>query len=185
MILDNLTAAGPSPSPDLNLITLYGGRGRSQIWTSEWVGVVCCTPSRLMVALPAEFGKGVRSAGPGAFALNLSPGCHELSDEVLPLLMGDAPEGLAERGIHLAPARLARTPLILEAPVSIECRTVSARNRFRQTVLTGEVLGVHLDGRFHSGDRYLNLCHLNPFGRVRSWEYGDTRLVSNHNPQRF
>lgn len=168
MISESLCLPEFSASPELNLVSFYGALGRPQVWASEWVGVVCHCPSRLMVALPSESGRTAGRGGPGAFTVNLSSVEQEFYEDALPLLMGDVPEGLAERGMHWGCARLVRAPRLLEASTVIECRTLSVRNRFRQTVLTAEVLGIHIDGVFSSGDRCLNLCNFNPFSRPPS-----------------
>jgi flavin reductase (DIM6/NTAB) family NADH-FMN oxidoreductase RutF len=160
--------------------------GRVNLAPFSFFNAVAYVPPQVMFATTGPHREGgdkdslanIRETG--EFAANLATWPLR---EAVNASSAPAPHGIDEfelAGLTKAPARLIRPPLVAESPVHLECRLVrivdlpSPDADDPNTVVFGEVIGVHIEDRFVV-DGLVDTARLDAIARLGYDQY--TRVV--------
>jgi flavin reductase (DIM6/NTAB) family NADH-FMN oxidoreductase RutF len=160
--------------------------GRVNLAPFSFFNAVAYVPPQVMFATTGPHREGgdkdslanIRETG--EFAVNLATWPLR---EAVNASSAPAPHGIDEfelAGLTKAPARLIRPPLVAESPVHLECRLVrivdlpSPDADDPNTVVFGEVIGVHIEDRFVV-DGLVDTARLDAIARLGYDQY--TRVV--------
>ena len=136
------TALFPCP---VVLVTCVDSKGKPNIITLAWVGVVCSDPPML--------GLGIRSSRhsyrlieeTGEFVVNI-PTTHILREtDLCGVVSGRDVDKFAETEFTPDPAEKVKPPLIRECPVNVECIIKRNVQLGSHNLIIGEVVLVHVD----------------------------------------
>ena len=171
------------PRP-IGWISTLDEAGRVNLAPFSFFNAVAYTPPQVMFATTAAHHEGghkdsMRNAlARGEFVVNLAT--HALR-EAVNLTSAPAPRGVDEldlAGLTAAPSRLVAPPRVGESPVQLECRVVtsvelpSTDAADPNTVVFGEVVGVHIADEVIVDGR-VDVRQLRPIGRLGYREYVD------------
>ena len=90
--------------------------------------------------------------------------------------VGPDVDEMALAGLERAPSRLVKPPRVAASPVALECKTwktmelPAGRSGEANTLVIGEVIGIHIDDRFISNGR-VDTAAMRPIARLGYSEY--------------
>lgn len=84
---------------------------------------------------------------------------------------------IAKAGLTALPSKLVKPPRVAEAPIQMECKYLGSytvphgapENKY--VVIFGEVIGIHIDEAFITGDGLIDVKKLQPVGRLGYQDY--------------
>jgi len=138
--------AGPGLYPvPVALVTCVGARGRPNVITIAWTGILASEPPTVYVSVrPSRYSHAlIRDSG--EFVINIPPASLLRETDLCGVTSGRGVDKFAEFGLTPEPAARVAPPLIAECPVSIECRVVRVLSLGTHDVFVGEVLCVQAD----------------------------------------
>ena len=144
-------APGETPL-NVPLVTAAGNDGRVRIWTSQWCGLLCGPPPRLILGLPNSFAAFIGKTGIDSFGVSLPADDLRVSSSLPALLAGAGRELLEPAGLQQLAGAATGVPLLGPCPVQFECRDAKFRFRAGQVLLSAEVAAFHFAGRAGAPD---------------------------------
>lgn len=94
----------------------------ANLFTASWVGTVCTTPPMCYVSIrPERHSYGIIKEKM-EFGLNLTTASMARETDWCGVTSGRKYDKLAETGLSVEPARLISAPLLVDSPLSMECK---------------------------------------------------------------
>lgn len=94
---------------------------------------------------------------------------------------------LAAAGLTPLPSKLVKPPRVAQSPIQMECKYLGsytvphAAPENKYVVIFGEVIGIHIDDAFITGDGLIDVAKLKPLGRLGYQDYatvtGETQFT--------
>lgn len=127
------------------LVTSVDSKGKPNIITLAWAGIVCSNPPTLSLGIrPQRYSYGSIEDS-GEFVVNIPT--KEILKEVdlCGMVSGKDLDKFSETGLTPEPAEQVKPPLIRECPVNIECVVVEKIPLGVHHLFLGKVVRVHVD----------------------------------------
>lgn len=127
------------------MVSVTDGSGKDNIITIAWVGTVCTNPPMVSISVrPERFSyKMLRETG--EFVINLTTEKLAFAADYCGVRSGRDVDKFKETGLTREKADFVKAPMILEAPVSIECRVREVKELGSHHMFLADVLAVHAD----------------------------------------
>lgn len=127
------------------MVTAADREGRDNIITVAWAGTVCTNPPMVSVSIRPERYSYHMIRETGEFVINLTTEDLAFVTDYCGVKSGRDVDKFRETGLTREAADKVRAPMILEAPVSIECRVREVKELGSHHMFIGEVVAVHAD----------------------------------------
>lgn len=126
------------------MVTSVDAQGRPNICTVAWTGTVCTDPPMLSISLrPATLSHQLIRAS-GEFVVNV-PSVHLVkATDFCGVASGRDVDKFEKTGLTSGPAATVRAPLILEAPINLECKTRKTLELGSHTMFLAEITAVQV-----------------------------------------
>ena len=165
-----------APVPTL-LVTCTDARGRHNIITISYAGIVNTTPPLINISIKPSRHSHALIRATGEFVINI-PGENLLRQtDYCGVASGRDVDKFAETGLTALPASLVKAPLIKECPVNLECVTRQIVRCGDYDLFIAEVLAVHADEDCLQAGNRLDIGRLRPiafcYDAMRYWSLKD------------
>ncbi|MCU0661964.1 MAG: flavin reductase family protein [Myxococcota bacterium] len=150
------------PMPAL-LVGTYSEGDVGSAMTAGWASVCCAEPPCLGVAVRQVRKTHENIVRTGSFTLNI-PSCDlaEAVDYLGLASFHSVPDKLARAGLHVERAARVNAPLIIECPVSLECKLVAHLDLGCHTWFVGELMDTHVEETLLSETGKIDVGRLDP-----------------------
>jgi flavin reductase (DIM6/NTAB) family NADH-FMN oxidoreductase RutF len=154
------TALFPCP---VVLVTCVDSKGKPNIITLGWAGVVCSDPPMLGLGIrPHRYSYGLIE-GSGEFVVNIPTVEIMRETDFCGMASGRDVDKFSETGLTAEPAEKVKPPLIRECPVNIECVVRDKLPLGVHHLFLGEVVCVHVDRDVLNEDERIDFSKISPF----------------------
>jgi len=130
------------PQPT-TLVTTVDSRGKANLMTASWAGVVSKTPPLMAVS----FNRGRQSyqnlIETGCFVVNLVPASLAVVADFCGVRSGRDLDKLSLSGLELTAADQVAAPLLGQSPLNAECRVTQEIELGDYRLVLGEILEIH------------------------------------------
>ncbi len=161
--MDPVKTASPLSSP---LVALTGRDGGVQVWSSEWLGLVCSPRPFLTVSFGSRAAAGLDTETLALFGVSLPPDNLLVPPWLPALLVGAGNEVLAGAGLAIALGTAAGAPLVGGCPLQFECRNGTLAAYPGAVVISAEVVAIHLPGKTLGPESWAELGRIRPLARL-------------------
>ena len=166
------------PQPT-TLLTSVDDSGQPNLMTASWAGIVSKTPPTLAVSLEKGRKTYANIVASGQFVVNLVPASLAIEADYCGLRSGHQETKADVTGLAFEPAEQVRVPLLVAAPLNVECRLVKEVPLGEYRLLLGEILQVHAIERAFAEDGSIDVREFDPLvylGGIREyWNLGVKR----------
>jgi flavin reductase (DIM6/NTAB) family NADH-FMN oxidoreductase RutF len=150
---------------------------KPNIITVAWTGTVCTNPAMVYISVrPSRLSYDIIKES-GEFVINLSTEKLVKAVDYCGVKSGREVDKFKEMNLTPVPARKVSAPLILEAPVSIECRVTQILELGSHHMFLAEVLGVHADKAYMNEAGKFDLSKSQPIVYSHGEYYGLGELL--------
>ena len=179
------------PRP-IGWISTVSAEGVANLAPFSFFNGVSDTPPAVMFAANGKIIQGrlkdtlTNVEATGEFVVNLAT--EALFDEMNATSANVGPEvdEFALAGLTATPARLVKPPLVAQSPAQLECRylqTIALASNdaeWRNAVVLGEVVGVHIADEMLSAEGRVDTALMRPLARLGYMEYTVVEKVFSH-----
>ena len=163
---------GLMPLP-LTLVTVANKENIADVFTASWVGVLCPDPLYIGVGIDAVSYSHDLIEDNGEFTVNVIQEGFAREADVLGRTSGRDLDKFEKARITPQPAKEVKSPTILEAAISIECKVQEVLRLGTHDLYVGRVLATHVDESVLDGDK-INVEALRPIAYAEDayWSLG-------------
>jgi flavin reductase (DIM6/NTAB) family NADH-FMN oxidoreductase RutF len=127
------------------LVTVADGRGKANIITLAWTGVVCSAPPMVSISVrPTRYSYELLRQR-NEFVVNIPRADHVDKVDYCGMVSGRDTDKFAACGLHALVADKVGAPLIEECPINLECVTRHRLSLGAHDLFVAEVVAVHYD----------------------------------------
>lgn len=143
------------------LVTCGDYEGVKNIITVAWAGTVASEPAMVSISVrPERFSYGLLKAT-GEFVINLPNRGMVRAVDYCGVVSGKDHDKFRETGLTPVPGKQVKAPVILEAPLALECRVTSTISLGSHELFLAKVLGVQVEESLIEQTGRLNLARAN------------------------
>lgn len=143
------------------LVSCGDREGKINLMTAAWTGTVCSDPPMVYVSVRKERFSHHMIQETGEYVINLTTEELAIATDFCGVRSGKDMDKFKE--MHLTPAfgELQYAPMIVESPVSIECRVKNVMELGSHDMFVAEVTAVYVDERYmdENGTFHLEKAH--------------------------
>ncbi len=132
------------------LISCGDNPGNYNMFTVSWVGTTCTNPAMCYISVRPERHSYPIIKENGEFVINLTTADMARATDWCGVRSGNEYDKAKETGLTYGPSKEIKAPIIMESPLSIECRVKQIIPLGSHDMFLAEVVNVQAD------DRYLN-----------------------------
>ncbi|NWF91894.1 MAG: flavin reductase family protein [Syntrophaceae bacterium] len=163
------------PTPVV-LLTCVDERGKPNIITLAWVGVVNSEPPMIGVSIrPSRYSHGCVSRA-REFVVNLPTAEMVRKVDACGILSGKETDKFASLGWKPVPAEKVSPPLIDECPVQMECKVKEKISLGSHDLFLGEIVALHVKEEIQKEKGRIDIAKALPFvycpGAHEYWDLG-------------
>lgn len=148
-LVSNLIGLLPLP---VTLITVANKENVPDVFTASWVGALCPDPLYIGVGIDAISFAHELITDNGEFVVNIIQEGFLVEADLLGRLSGRDVDKFEKAMITAQPAKEVKAPVILEAPISIECKVQDVLKLGTHDLYVGRVVATHVDDSVMFGD---------------------------------
>lgn len=128
------------------LVSVGDSKGRYNLVTVAWTGTVCTNPAMVYISLrPERYSYSILQDA-GEFVLNLTNQELAFATDWCGVKSGRDVDKWKTCGLTRGKANhLKYTPIVMESPVSIECKVIKSEALGSHTMFLAQVMGVQVD----------------------------------------
>jgi len=154
------TALFPCP---VVLVSCVDSKGKTNIITLAWAGVVCSDPPMLGLGIrPHRYSYGLIEDS-GEFVVNIPTVDILKETDFCGVVSGREVDKFSETGLTLKPAEKVKAPIIQECPVNIECIVKKKVPLGTHHLFIGEIVRVHVDQDVLDEKGRIDFSKVSPF----------------------
>lgn len=127
------------------MVSVTDGNGNDNIITVAWVGTVCTNPAMVSISVRPERYSYDMIRSTGEFVINLTTEKLAYATDYCGVRSGREIDKFKEMKLTKEKASFVKAPMIMEAPVNIECKVKSVEELGSHHMFLAEVLAVHAD----------------------------------------
>ena len=133
-----------APIPPV-LVSCGGFDGlKANLITVAWAGIVCSQPPMLSISVRPERFSHASLLKTGEFVVNLPTAAMAAAVDWCGVVSGRQEDKFARTGLTAAAATTLRTPIVQEAPVSLECRVLRTLELGSHTLFLAEIAALQV-----------------------------------------
>lgn len=130
------------------LITCGDIAGEANVFTASWVGTVCTKPPMCYVSIrPERYSYGIIKERM-EFGLNLTTASMARETDWCGVTSGRTHDKLAETGLAIEAGRIISAPLLVDSPLSMECRVRQIIPLGSHDMFLADVMNVRANERY-------------------------------------
>lgn len=130
------------------MVSVADGKGKDNIITVAWTGTVCTNPPMAYISVrPSRYSYHMLKAS-GEFVINLTTEELTRATDYCGVKSGRDVDKFKEMGLTREKATHVLAPMILESPVSIECKVKSVQHLGSHDLFMADILCVHADEKY-------------------------------------
>jgi len=154
------TALFPCP---VVLVSCVDSKGKTNIITLAWAGVVCSDPPMLGLGIrPHRYSYGLIEDS-GEFVVNIPTVDILKETDFCGVVSGREVDKFSETGLTPKPAEKVKAPIIQECPVNIECIVKKKVPLGTHHLFIGEIVRVHVDQDVLDEKGRIDFSKVSPF----------------------
>lgn len=144
------------------MVSVADGEGRDNIITVAWAGTVCTNPPMVSISVrPSRYSyEMIRKTG--EFVINLTTEKLAYATDYCGVRSGRDVDKFKEAGLTREKAEFVKAPMILESPVSIECRVREVKELGSHHMFLADVLAVHAEDAYMDKNNKFQLNQAHP-----------------------
>lgn len=127
------------------MVSVTDGKGKDNIITVAWVGTVCTNPPMVSISVRPERYSYAMLRDTKEFVINLTTEKLAFATDYCGVRSGRDVDKFKEMKLTKEKADFVQAPMILESPVSIECRVREIHELGSHHMFLADVLAVHAD----------------------------------------
>ena len=166
------------PQPT-TLVSTESVEGDVNIMTASWAGIVSKTPPTMAVSMHHGRKSYENIRATGEFVVNMVPSSLAIEADFCGVRGGREHDKLAITGLHTEKASVVKVPMIVESPLSVECRLTLEVPLGDYRLLLAEILEIHAVADAIGSDGDMNVEAFDPLvylGGIRQyWSLGEKR----------
>ena len=125
------------------MVSVTDGQGNDNIITVAWTGTICTNPPMVYISVrPSRYSYEMLKKT-GEFVINLTTEELAFATDYCGVRSGRDVDKFKEAHLTKEPAQFVKAPMIMESPVSIECRVTEVKELGSHYMFLAEVLAVH------------------------------------------
>lgn len=144
------------------MVSVSDGRGKDNIITVAWVGTVCTNPPMVSISVRPERYSYHMLKETGEFVINLTTEKLAFATDYCGVRSGRDVDKFKEMKLTKEMADYVKAPMILESPVSIECRVREIKELGSHHMFLADVLAVHADEAYMDENNRFDLNAARP-----------------------
>ena len=144
------------------MVSCTDGKGNDNIITVAWVGTICTNPPMVSISVRPERHSYQMIKDTGEFVINLTTEKLAFATDFCGVRSGKNFDKFKETGLTKEPADVVKAPMILESPVSIECRVKEIKELGSHHMFIADVVAVHADERYMDENNKFDLSKSQP-----------------------
>lgn len=119
--------------------------GEQNVLTVAWTGILNTKPPRTYIALrPQRYSyRLIRESG--EFVINLTTASLVPAADTCGVISGAREDKFTRCGLHTEPAVFVHAPLLVESPLSLECRVIRVEEMETHHLFFADIVGVDVD----------------------------------------
>lgn len=130
------------------MVSLGATAEEYNIITIAWTGIVCSDPPLCYISVrPERHSHGILTRT-GEFVINLTTAPLARATDWCGVRSGRNHDKFKEMGLTPGPATKVGAPIIVEAPINIECKVIEVRRLGTHDMFLAEVVNVKADARY-------------------------------------
>ena len=130
------------------MVSCRSGAGENNIITIAWTGTVCSEPPMLSISVRKERHSYPMIRETGEFVVNLTDASLLHACDYCGCVSGAKVDKFKECGLTAVRGSAVEAPLIVEAPVNIECKVTKEMDLGSHVMFLAEVKCVHVDEKY-------------------------------------
>lgn len=144
------------------MVSVTDGEGRDNIITVAWAGTVCTNPPMVSISVrPSRYSyEMIRKTG--EFVINLTTEKLAYATDYCGVRSGRDVDKFKEAKLTREKAEFVKAPMILESPVSIECRVREIKELGSHHMFIADVLAVHAEDAYMDKNNKFQLNQAHP-----------------------
>ncbi len=151
------------------LVTCVDKKGKPNIITLAWAGVVCSEPPMVSISIrPPRYSYSLIKES-REFTVNIPTSDIMKETDICGTVSGRDTDKLALTKLTAEPAAHVKSPLIKECPVSLECKVKSTMLLGTHEIFLAEVVAVHIDESVMTAAGRIDYAKAKPF----SYNWGE------------
>jgi flavin reductase (DIM6/NTAB) family NADH-FMN oxidoreductase RutF len=144
---------GPVPPA---LVTC-GTMAQPNVLTVAWTGIVCTHPAMTYISVrPSRYSYHLIEES-GEFVINLPTSAMGKTVDFCGMKSGANVNKIEKCHLELAPASAVNVPVLVQSPISLECRITQKQELGSHTMFLAEILAVQVEERYVDSKGKLNL----------------------------
>ena len=150
------------PCP-VTLVTCVNEKGRDNIITVSWIGVLCSDPPKIGIGIHKDhYSRGMIEES-GEFVVNIPDDTLLEKADYCGIVSGKDVDKFSKVGLTREPAKIVRAPLIRECPVNLECVVRERLDLGSHKLYVGEVVVTNVDKGVMDAKGNIDFARAAPF----------------------
>lgn len=144
------------------MVSVTDGEGNDNIITVAWAGTVCTNPPMVSISVrPSRYSYEILQKT-GEFVINLTTEKLAYATDYCGVRSGRDVDKFKEMKLTKEKAEFVQAPMILESPVSIECKVREVKEYGSHHMFVADVLAVHAEEAYMDENNKFQLNRANP-----------------------
>lgn len=144
------------------MVSVTDGKGNDNIITVAWAGTVCTNPPMVSISVrPSRYSYDMIK-NTGEFVINLTTEKLAFAADYCGVRSGRDVDKFKEMKLTKEKAEHVKAPMILESPVSIECRVREIKELGSHHMFLADVLAVHAEDTYMDENQKFHLNRSKP-----------------------
>jgi flavin reductase (DIM6/NTAB) family NADH-FMN oxidoreductase RutF len=150
------------PCP-VTLVTCTNAKGRDNIITVSWMGVLCSDPQKIGIGIKTDHYSLGFIVESGEFVVNIPDDKLVEEADYCGIMSGRDVDKFSKTGLTRESAKIVRAPLIKECPVNLECVVREKLELGSHKLYVGEVVVTHVDDSVMDAKGNIDFAKASPF----------------------
>lgn len=134
-----------------------GTMEKPNVLTIAWTGIVNSEPPMTYISVrPSRHSHGIIKEA-GEFVINISTLELAKACDYCGVKSGKNTDKFKDMGLEIEPCKEVKAPMLVKAPVSLECKVKSVSSFGTHDMFLAEIVNVNIDDRYLEEDNYLAL----------------------------
>lgn len=144
------------------MVSVTDGKGNDNIITVAWAGTICTNPPMVFISVRPSRYSYEMIKNTGEFVINLTTEKLAFATDYCGVRSGRDVDKFKEMKLTKENAEFVRAPMIMESPVSVECRVREIKELGSHHMFLADVLAVHAEDTYMDEKKKFHLNKSRP-----------------------